>query len=170
MTSQKSSEIEFERDLPAPDRRAAPAEAGHAGLLKGKETILLVDDEDVNIEVMTELLEMLGYKVLTAESGTEAVRIYREKGKAIDMVILDMIMPDINGGDVFDMLKEMNPHVHVLLSTGYSLKGQVSDVMSRGCRAFIQKPFRVEELSRKVRQVLDERDNEESFFPTEDQR
>lgn len=168
--SQKSSGMEFGRDLSVPDHKAMPKESAHADLLKGKETILIVDDEDVNIEVMTEILEMLGYKVLTAGNGMEAVRIYQEKGKAIDMVILDMIMPDINGGDVFDRLREMNPQVRVLLSTGYSLKGQAADVMKRGCRAFIQKPFHVEELSRKVRQVLDDTRNQESFFSSEDKR
>jgi len=142
--------------LPSSDKKVVMEEALHAELLEGEETILLVDDEEVNIEVTKEILEMLGYQVLAAGSGMEALKIYREHGETIDLVILDMIMPDMSGGVVFDKLREMNSKVRVILSTGYSLKGQASDIMSRGCRAFIQKPFRIEELSQKVRQVLDE--------------
>ncbi len=125
------------------------------GLLRGKETLLLVDDEEVNLELMREILELLGYKILSAGNGQEALRIYRAQGGTIDLVILDMIMPDLNGGEVFCLLQEINPSVRVILSTGYSLKGQVEDMMNRGCRAFIQKPFHLDELSQAVRQVLD---------------
>lgn len=125
------------------------------GLSRGKETLLLVDDEEVNLELMREILELLGYKILLAGNGQEALQIYRTQGGTIDLVILDMIMPDLNGGEVFCLLQEMNPSVRVILSTGYSLKGQVEDMMNRGCRALIQKPFHLDELSQTVRQVLD---------------
>ncbi len=125
------------------------------GLLRGKETLLLVDDEEVNLELMREILELLGYTILSAGNGQEALRIYRIQGGTIDLVILDMIMPDMNGGEVFSLLQEMNPSVRVILSTGYSLKGQVEDMMKQGCRALIQKPFHLDELSQAVRQVLD---------------
>jgi len=156
VTSRKGLGTRFDIYPPPSDKKIATEEAIRAKLLKGEESILLVDDEDINIEVMKEILEMLGYQVFAAGNGMEALRIYREQGETIDLVILDMIMPDISGGDVFDMLREMNSKVRVILSTGYSLKGQASDIMGRGCRAFIQKPFRIEELSQKVRQVLDE--------------
>ncbi len=71
------------------------------------------------------------------------------------MVILDMVMPDITGGDCFDRLREMNPHLKVLLSSGYSVDGQASDILNRGCNGFIQKPFKIQELSKKIREILD---------------
>ena len=98
----------------------------------------------------SQLLKSLGYAVITANSGNEAIRIYKEKQHEIDMVILDMIMPQMGGEDVFDRLKEMNSNVRVLLSSGYSLNGQAKMILDRGCDGFIQKPFTIDELSRKL--------------------
>ena len=72
----------------------------------------------------------------------------------IDMVLLDMIMPDMGGGEAFDRMKTINSGVKVLLSSGYSINGQASDILNRGCNAFIQKPFNLTQLSQKVRDVL----------------
>ncbi len=121
----------------------------------GKETILVVDDEQSNIAVMVEMLEMLHYRVLPAGSGQEAVAVYSQKAKEIDLVILDMIMPGINGSRTFDILREINPDVAVILASGYSAEGEARSIINRGCRGFIQKPFHMQELSRKVRDVLD---------------
>ncbi|MFH1102851.1 MAG: PAS domain S-box protein [Pseudomonadota bacterium] len=117
---------------------------------QGSGTILLVDDEEMIIDVGSQLLNSLGYSVITANSGKEAIRIYREKQHEIDMVILDMIMPQMGGEDVFDQLKEMNPSIRVLLSSGYSLNDQAKRILDRGCDGFIQKPFTIDELSRKL--------------------
>jgi DNA-binding NtrC family response regulator len=89
-----------------------------------------------------------------AKSGKEAIEIYRANKNKINMVILDMIMPDIGGGETYDRLKEINPEIKVLLSSGYSIDGQASEIMNRGCNGFIQKPFNVEQLSRKIRNIL----------------
>lgn len=70
-------------------------------------------------------------------------------------MILDMIMPEISGGDTFDRLKEIHPNIKVLLSSGYSINEQAQDILRRGCKGFIQKPFNIQNLSRKLRQVLD---------------
>lgn len=78
-----------------------------------------------------------------------------EKADQIDLVVLDMIMPQMGGGEVFDRLKNINPDVAVLLASGYSIDGQVEDIMARGCRGFIQKPFTIFELSKRLREVLD---------------
>ncbi len=123
--------------------------------VRDRETILVVDDEQSNIAVMVEMLEMLHYRVLPAGSGQEAVAVYSQKAKEIDLVILDMIMPGINGGRTFDILREINPDVAVILASGYSVEGEARAIINRGCRAFIQKPFHMQELSRKVRDVLD---------------
>jgi DNA-binding NtrC family response regulator len=73
----------------------------------------------------------------------------------IDLVILDMIMPGLSGSETFDRIMELNPSVKVILSSGYSLDGQAQQIMDRGCRGFIQKPFDIARLSRKVREVLE---------------
>ncbi len=125
--------------------------------LGGSETVLIVDDEELVLEVGAGMLERLGYNVHKANSGREAIDLYKENSTAIDLVILDMIMPQLGGGQVYDRLKETNPHVKVLLSSGYSVEGQASDILKRGCDGFIQKPFTIEELSQKVREILAEK-------------
>ncbi|MFP4085815.1 MAG: response regulator [Desulfobacteraceae bacterium] len=72
----------------------------------------------------------------------------------IDVVILDMVMPDMSGGETYDRLKKMDPHVKVLLSSGYSINGEATQILNRGCDGFIQKPFKMETLSQKIREVL----------------
>jgi CheY-like chemotaxis protein len=123
-------------------------------IFKGSETVLLVDDEELVLDVGASMLRKLGYDVHRANGGQEAVEIYRENSSAIDLVILDMIMPQLGGGEVYDKMKEANPQVKVLLSSGYAVEGQASDILQRGCDGFIQKPFTIEGLSQKVREVL----------------
>jgi len=124
-------------------------------ILKGKETILLVDDEDIIIDVGEEILKTLGYKVLSVRSGKEAIELYRENREKIDMVLLDMIMPDMGGGETYDRMKEINPDIKVLLSSGYSIDGQATEILRRGCDGFIQKPFNMKGLSQRLREILD---------------
>jgi two-component system cell cycle sensor histidine kinase/response regulator CckA len=121
----------------------------------GTETVLLVDDEDMIMDVGNEMLAALGYHVMVAQNGKQAVELFKENQDKIDMVILDLIMPDMGGGEVFDRLKEINPKVRVLLSSGYSMEGQAQEIMTRGCDGFIQKPFNMEQLSDKLREILE---------------
>jgi two-component system cell cycle sensor histidine kinase/response regulator CckA len=123
-------------------------------LFTGHEHILIVDDELSNIVPIKELLKNLGYTVTAVGSGQEALTIYMEKWKEFDLVILDMIMPGIGGGKTFDALLEINPAVNVILSSGYSVNGEAQQIMNRGCKGFIQKPFRIVDLTRKIRDVL----------------
>jgi two-component system cell cycle sensor histidine kinase/response regulator CckA len=122
---------------------------------KGEETVLLVDDEEMILDIGTEFLEIMGYHVLTAGSGMRALQLYEEKGDEIALVVLDMVMPDMTGGDCFDRLRDVDPTVKVLLSSGYSVDGQASKILDRGCNGFIQKPFKIEHLSKKIRDILD---------------
>lgn len=123
-------------------------------LLGGNETILLVDDEIIIADVASEMLENLGYTVILAMNGHEAIDIYEKEKENVDLVILDLIMPGMNGNKTFDYLKQINPHVKVLLSSGYSLTGEASSIMEKGCGGFIQKPYDINKLSKKIREVI----------------
>jgi two-component system cell cycle sensor histidine kinase/response regulator CckA len=141
--------------LPASDTEVAEEEEFSAVILGGTESLLLVDDEDTILDVGKEMLTTLGYKVMLARSGKEAIELYKKNENKIDMVILDMIMPDMGGGEVYDRLKEINPHIKVLLSSGYSMHGQASQILQRGCDGFIQKPFDMKRFSRAIRGILE---------------
>jgi two-component system cell cycle sensor histidine kinase/response regulator CckA len=100
------------------------------------------------------MLTALGHKVIIAARGKQAVELFAEEKDKIDMVILDLIMPDMGGGEVYDRLKEMNSKVKVLLSSGYSMDERANEILRRGCDGFIQKPFNINELSEKLREIL----------------
>jgi two-component system cell cycle sensor histidine kinase/response regulator CckA len=141
--------------LPASLRKVEEKAVTAQEPLRGKETILLVDDEETLTSVGKEILELLGYRVLVAGNGQEAVELYGGHSSEIALVILDMIMPTLGGEEVLELLKTVNPDVKVILSSGYSLNSQAQRIMEQGCRAFIQKPFDIPTLSRKIREVLD---------------
>ena len=122
-------------------------------LVIGKGTVLLVDDEEMVLEAGEVLLNHLGYEVLLAENGQEAFELYKQNQDKIDLVLLDMVMPVMGGGEAFDRIKEINPNVKVLLSSGYSLEGEAKEILNRGCNAFIQKPFKIEQLSHKIQEL-----------------
>jgi len=173
--SQKGKGTTFFIYLPA-STETIGEEVQPAGTIeKGKETILLVDDEEMILDVGEALLTSLGYTVLIAHGGKEALervskshgakrREHKEKERyvsgtlpfAIDLVILDMIMPSMGGGETYDRMKELYPNIKVLLSSGYSIDGQAKEILKRGCDGFIQKPFTIKELSNAIRGVLGE--------------
>ena len=153
--SEKGYGTTFTIYLPASGAKATEEKPAKGSLLTGHETILIVDDEPINIEAVKELLEALGYKVLTAQSGKKAIELYRKHSKDIKLIILDMIMPEMNGKETVVKLMEMDKNVRVLLASGYSIDGEAKTILELGCKGFIQKPFRAEELSRKIRDVLD---------------
>jgi two-component system, cell cycle sensor histidine kinase and response regulator CckA len=152
--SEKGLGTTFSIYLPASDQSVQKPSEPYEQVIKGDKTVLLVDDEEIVIDVAVELLKKLGYNVIKAESGKEAIQLFGEWCDKIDMVILDMIMPDIGGGEVYDRIKEIDPQVKVLLSSGYSIDGQATDILERGCNSFIQKPFNMAVLSNKIREVL----------------
>jgi PAS domain S-box-containing protein len=141
--------------LPASEKHAAKKARSPEEMLKGSETILLVDDEDMILDAGNQMLEIMGYNVLIGGSGKEAIETYKKNQRQIHMVILDMIMPDMGGGAVYDEMKKMNPDVKVLLSSGYSIEGEATEILARGCNGFIQKPFRIIKLSHEIRKILD---------------
>ena len=121
---------------------------------KAKETVFLVDDDDMIADVSEMILKSSGYDVVTAKSGKEAIEVYKKNHSRVDMVILDMILTDMGGGDIYDRLKEINPRIKVLLASGYDIDYQGRDIMERGCDGFIQKPFNMNELLEKIRGIL----------------
>jgi two-component system cell cycle sensor histidine kinase/response regulator CckA len=155
--SEEGQGTTFNLFLPSTEKPAVKETVPPRGLLEGTETILFVDDEEVIIDVNREILETLGYKVVAARSGQEAVDVYRRLRDKIDLVILDMIMPEMDGEATYDSLKQVNPEVRVILSSGYSKNEQAKAILEKGCQAFIQKPFSISDLSMTIRQVLDKK-------------
>ncbi len=153
--SEKGRGTIFSIYLPASAKEVVTVIKSAGQVIEGSGTILLVDDEDPVLEVGVMMLEKTGYTVLEAKGGREAVEIYEANKDKIDLVILDMIMPDMGGGEAYDKMKEINPNVKVLLSSGYSIEGEATEILDRGCDGFIQKPFNINKLSEKIREILD---------------
>jgi PAS domain S-box-containing protein len=141
--------------LPASDKAAYKETPIVTEILSGSETILLVDDEPTVLEVSKEILEFLGYTVYAMKNGREAIVLYKEMKNDIALIILDMIMPGLSGGETFDRIRELNPLAKIILSSGYSLNSQAKQIMDKGCQGFIQKPFNIAYLSQKIREVLE---------------
>jgi signal transduction histidine kinase/CheY-like chemotaxis protein len=157
VSSTKGKGTTFNVYLPASEKKVVKEQKLPEEVLKGKETLLLVDDEDRIINVGTQILKALGYKVFFAKSGKEAIEVFKRNQDKIGMVILDMIMPSMGGGETYDRLKEVNPHIKILLSSGYSIDGQATEILERGCDGFIQKPFKIKDLSQEIRDILDKK-------------
>jgi two-component system cell cycle sensor histidine kinase/response regulator CckA len=153
--SEKGHGATFRLYLPATNKGVKKNKRVPDKIVKGKETILFVDDERTVIEGCGGMLNKMGYNVSIARSGKEALEIYKRNSDKIDMVILDMIMPEMSGGETYDRLKEMAPDIKVLLASGHSIKGHATEILKRGCKGFIQKPFNMEALSIKIREILD---------------
>lgn len=150
--------------LPACEKPAEISDNKEETPLYGRETILLVDDEQMVLQATTRMLEALGYTVIQSSGGREAVDIYSARAQEIDLVILDMVMPDMHGSETYRWLALMNPTVRVLLATGYSANGEAAQILAQGCDGFIQKPFDIPALSRMIRKILDQEENQASAF------
>ena len=123
-------------------------------IIQGHARILLVDDDEVVRNNVTDMLHRIGYKVVVCEDGLEGVNYYKNHWEEIDLVILDMIKPRMGGRSAFILMKKINPDIKALLSTGYSFKGEARAIINEGVRGFIQKPFRLRKLSKLVSSCL----------------
>jgi CheY-like chemotaxis protein len=123
-------------------------------MVNGTGMVLLVDDEEIVVGVGKQMLEKLGYTVLIARNGQEAVDVYKNSPDDVDLVLLDMIMPGMDAGDTYDKLKSVNPAIKVLLSSGYSLDQNAGAILARGCNGFIQKPFNMKILREKIGEIM----------------
>jgi two-component system cell cycle sensor histidine kinase/response regulator CckA len=152
--SQPGKGATFSIYLPSSAKKVSKSHRGPEKIPRGRETVLLVDDEDMVLEIGRALLETMGYHVVTAKDGDEAIALYEKQSPAIDLVLLDMVMPGLGGGEVYDRLKTMNPDMKCLLLSGYSIDGEASEILQRGCDGFIQKPFKLRDLSKSIREIL----------------
>ena len=141
--------------LPLSDLKASKEANENKQLMKGYETILLVDDEKMILEVGQAMLEKLGYKTLVARNGQAAVKLFQQQVDRIDLVIVDLIMPEMDGGQLFDRIRQMHATIPILLSSGYAINGKATEIIDKGCNGFIQKPFDLSELSQKIRKIMD---------------
>ena len=142
--------------LPASNRELPRMARIPEGRVKGQGTILLIDDEQLIIDVGSQLLKRLGYTAITACGGKQALDLFEKQMQNIDLVILDMIMPGMSGSQTFDELKKLKPDIKVILSSGYSLDGEASQIIQRGCSAFIQKPYTMDNLAQQLHTVLNQ--------------
>ncbi len=129
-------------------------EEGVRNLPMGFETILFVDDDELILEMGRHMLEDLGYRVITSNSGAGAIEIFTA-GENVDLVVLDMIMDDMDGPETFRRLQAVDPDVKVLISTGHSIGVPAEVMLASGCRGYILKPFTMAAFSRKLREILD---------------
>ncbi len=130
------------------------ADENHSEFKRGKGKVLLVDDEEMVIDIGAQMIEKMGYDVIFTRKGDEALALYDAHRSTVDLVVLDLIMPGMGGGDVFDELKKIDPDVKVLLASGYCIDGQAREILNRGCRGFIQKPYNMEALSQKISEIM----------------
>ncbi len=152
-TSEPGEGTTFTIYLPASEKEII-METGETKVIKGEGTILLVDDEEQVRRVAKEQLEYLGYKVIIANDGIEAVDIYKKGKEKIDLVLLDMVMPDMSGKETFQALKNIGPNVKIILISGFSQNGKATEILEGGALEFIQKPFKLYDLSKAISEVL----------------
>ncbi|MCG8673493.1 MAG: response regulator, partial [Pseudomonadales bacterium] len=113
-----------------------------------------VDDEEMILDVGAAMLSRLGYQVLIARNGEEAMNLFEKQRQRIDLVVLDMIMPGWSGGELYEKMSAVDPDVKVLLSSGYSLNEEARAIMAKGVNGFIQKPYTLASLSSRLDEVL----------------
>jgi len=141
--------------LKVSEKRLESEEMIHQSVLRGSETVLVIDDEEVIVDHIKEMLETLGYTVLTMLKGKQAVDLYQRKSNDIDLIILDMIMPEMSGSEVYHQVNKINPDAKVLLASGYTADEKALEILENRNCGFIQKPFDIVHLSHKVREVIE---------------
>ncbi len=140
--------------LPLVEAEIKEAKGPEKELFIGSGTVLLIEDEEIVMDVNQMLLERLGYRVLTAKTGEEAIHIVNTADGDIDLAILDIVLPDMGGEAVYPLLKKVRPDLKVLVCSGCSIDGPAQEILDAGAQGFLQKPFRIEKLSENLDEVL----------------
>jgi len=143
--------------LPAVPVEIKKEEKPEIEAVKGTGTILLIEDEDVVIEVVQVMLEMLGYRVVVAKTGKEAIRLTETFDGQIDLALLDVKLPDIEGGEIYPFIMNARPKLKVVVSSGFTIEGPAQDILDAGAQGFIQKPFSFAALAETLKEVLEGR-------------
>jgi len=138
-----------------------------AALISGG-TILLVEDETLILKYCIEMISSLDFKVMAASSGDEAIKIYKDHFAKIDLVILDMIMPGMDGCAVFRLLKEINAHVKVIITSGFTVDRRMDQMLSSGAHGYLKKPYTLDELSEEIAKILSRKPPEADISPVEE--
>jgi CheY-like chemotaxis protein len=159
-TEKKSTDVEFEESadtvsMPKVNGNGVPPGTRLKNPNGEREYILLVEDEPDVADVASEMLAEEGYKVVIAHDGFEALKIYEHMGKQVGLVILDYFLPVIDGDAVFEELRSVNPHVNVVLSSGFAEQSKIGSMLAQGLRGFIPKPYSRAKLLEQVRSTLD---------------
>ncbi|HCU36281.1 MAG TPA: hypothetical protein DGT21_12790 [Armatimonadetes bacterium] len=156
LTTEPGVGTTFEIYLPAPER--SHVSRGHGGptrpVSRGAGRILIVDDEEIVREILRDMLTRLGYEVIVAAGGREAVELYAAASGTIHAVIIDLVMPGMGGAQTFDALREIDPGVRALLSTGNSPDGLTQELIDRGMVGLVPKPYRMQDISRALSAAL----------------
>ena len=152
--SEKGQGATFNIYLPALETKSREEGEQAETIYQDTGTILLVDNEKTIVNVGKDMLKKLDYQVLIAGSGREAIEIYKENKDKVDLVILDMIMPNLGAVRPTTFSKGLNPAIKALLSSGCAINGRASKILKRGCNGFMQKPFGIGDLSKKLRKIF----------------
>ena len=123
--------------------------------LAGSGTILVIDDEEILRRTSRSILKSIGYKVLVAENGQKGVELFLENRDAVDLVLMDMIMPEMNGMECFREIRRVQPDIPVILSSGFTHEDDIRTLTEEGLNGFLQKPYTSLKLSRAIRKVLE---------------
>jgi two-component system, cell cycle sensor histidine kinase and response regulator CckA len=154
--SEPGSGTTFRLYFPAIDQQTEQVDDRRDAILHGRgETLLLVDDEPIIREMWAEILDEIGYEVIPAGDGNEALSVLQERNGAVDLVILDLVMPHKGGKETFALIRERYPSMKVLVSSGYSENGEVREVIEAGADGFIQKPYQIRMVTAKIREIID---------------
>jgi CheY-like chemotaxis protein len=140
--------------LPALEITTKELEEPQVELERGTGTILVIEDEEMLMELNRSLLERLGYRVIEAQNGKEAIKIVQTFEGDIDLAILDLLLPDISGGQIYRLLMQARPHLKVIICSGFGIDGPAQEVLNAGAQAFLQKPFSLAALSAKLKEVM----------------
>ena len=141
--------------LPASTQFPEPADTPAQTLQRGDETILVVDDEEILLETTQQMLHTLGYQVLVARNGRDALELLAAHGQGVHLVLMDLAMPVMGGAEAHTLLLRDYPDVPVIICSGFECDPTARDMMERGARAFLQKPFRMQHLAAEIRRALD---------------